>query len=287
MHLRKIMIFSLFSCLQLPAQEMTLFDGSQRLLMLNPSFAGSNGYVRNQFGYYRQTQTNSFGFYNGTDGYASPLKAGISAAAMYYNQNGGKFNTTGGSLGYAQYMNFHELLIIPSVNIVSYTRMMDTSKFSAGFFRSIDLPDPVQKIVTGSAGILLNFKDLYIGMSAIRVGRSEMYIIPPVPILNLHMSYNLFMGENCRLNIQLRYQEYSNGDNIASGINALLFRNIVAGAFYNTDQESYFTLGYNGDMFVLTSGWHTFKGINEFDLSLGLHLRKHKSELEKINSEAW
>src|SRR5689334_22111824 len=117
--------FYLF-CLLVPvlfvsyAQDPVFFSTNQSLIYLNPSFAGSNGNIRNQFTHRNQwpmlggsfrTSVNSF------DVYLNSLKAGIAVTAFYDDLMHGTLKTSAVSLAYSQYLSLMDgkLKIIPSL----------------------------------------------------------------------------------------------------------------------------------------------------------------------------
>src|SRR4051812_44625429 len=92
--------FSKFLCLFFIAlftgvngQDASFLNSNQSLVQLNPSFAGSNGFVRNQNSYRRSTRpqfSSSYELYsNATDFFIKPLKAGIALNWMREDFSGG------------------------------------------------------------------------------------------------------------------------------------------------------------------------------------------------------
>src|SRR5687768_8926887 len=92
-----VCILLLLCTANLTAQDIFFNNFNQSLIYFNPSFAGSNGGVRNQFTYRNQwpfhlgrfeTYMNSFDFY------IKPIRGGIAITALTDDCAHGTFKTT-------------------------------------------------------------------------------------------------------------------------------------------------------------------------------------------------
>src|SRR5438045_8416220 len=93
------------SCGSLLSQDLMPMSISQSLISINPSFAGNNGMVRNQF-YYRQLYPSLAKDYymlsNNADVFIKPLHAGVGVSVTHANWGSYYKGSTYG-INYAQY----------------------------------------------------------------------------------------------------------------------------------------------------------------------------------------
>src|ERR1043165_9854030 len=99
-------IFSLIS-LSVVGQKAQFMNINQSLIALNPSFAGSNGLLRNQTSY-RGGDEGNVSVFNATDVFLKPIKAGIGATCLYQNERNGLYQTWTGGLTYAQHISLYD-----------------------------------------------------------------------------------------------------------------------------------------------------------------------------------
>lgn len=90
------------------SQDPPFLNANQSLLYMNPSFAGSNGGIRNQFSYRNQWPFEGYHNYmqtylNTVDVYVPSLKGGVAVSALRDNVANGMLKTSVLSLSYAQY----------------------------------------------------------------------------------------------------------------------------------------------------------------------------------------
>src|SRR3954466_6833643 len=111
--MKKSYPFVFFGCFFLNAasQDASFANSQQSLLNLNPSFAGTNGFVRSQSSY-RLRWPNLLASYalmgNNTDVYIPTIKAGIGATALYENMSRGLMVDYFYALSYAQHFSFRQ-----------------------------------------------------------------------------------------------------------------------------------------------------------------------------------
>src|SRR5688572_11976793 len=101
------------------AQDPIFFNTNQSLVYLNPSFAGSNGGIRNQFSFRRQWPQYSNNYttaLNTFDFYVKGMRGGFALSALSDNFANGTLITRTYGLGYAQQLKFFDkkLTLVPS-----------------------------------------------------------------------------------------------------------------------------------------------------------------------------
>ncbi|MBL7931059.1 MAG: type IX secretion system membrane protein PorP/SprF [Bacteroidia bacterium] len=102
------------------SQDEKFTSINQSLLEINPSFAGSNGGIRDQFIYSdQQRRSNKTSFYNGLDGYLKSLRGGLAITLSDQNVMSGMLRSTSTNLIYAPRLKCSksDLIIVPSIQI--------------------------------------------------------------------------------------------------------------------------------------------------------------------------
>lgn len=104
------------------SQDPLFTNTSQSLVYLNPSFAGSNGFIRKQALYRNQwanLSENYNTYYGGTDLYLKSAKAAISLSCIHDDAFHGLMRSRSLNFVYAQYFSLLDgkLKIVPSINL--------------------------------------------------------------------------------------------------------------------------------------------------------------------------
>src|SRR5688572_15970416 len=119
------------------AQDHYFINGNQSLLSFNPSFAGSNGLLRDQLSYRAEAQ-NLFAarimIRNSFDGFIKPLSAGVAVAVFRDDISRGMLVSQGIDIVYAQHLYFYDrkLLVIPSVQFTAGQSELDLTSLRFG-----------------------------------------------------------------------------------------------------------------------------------------------------------
>ena len=99
-------------------------NSNQSLLRLNPSFAGSNQLIRNQFSFRNALPNQSSArvlYSNSLDGYIAPLQAGIGIGVSMEDQAHSNYKRNVASVSYAQHLRVTDnLIIVPSVQVAAW-----------------------------------------------------------------------------------------------------------------------------------------------------------------------
>lgn len=255
-------------------QDPYYLNTNQSLVSLNPSFAGSNGGVRNQLSYRHQwptLSTNFVSYQNTFDAYLKPLKAGIAVSLLTDDVAHGTLKSSLLSLSYAQYLNFRhgDLKVIPSVQLSYGQRRLDRDNLHSG-----DMPDPrygntwttssvlpVQhkSYFSLSAGLLVNYKkNLYLGVSAFNLNQPDIGMLGSTKLpyrLVLYTSYNFHLSEQVNLQAFCRGNFQNNFFYGQSGVNAIFKNHFIVGASCLGENGAAVNLGFRAGVFTLQAGY--------------------------------
>jgi len=252
------------------SQDPLFSNAQQSLIYLNPSFAGSNGGIRNQFSYRNQwpnLSANYLTYLNSFDAYLPKIKGGISVSAMLDDQAHGTLQTNVLSMGYAQHLSFFDgnLKIIPSLQATYFRIAIDKTKLNFGDPINLRFNDsgtiitavPSQSISNFdcSSGLLINYKNFYFGASAFHINQPDQGLMgtSKLPMrLSLHSSYNLQLNDRSLLNFFIRYEHQNKFDFLNLNVKALLLKNLIIGGGYSSLNAINATIGYRHNFFVLS-----------------------------------
>jgi type IX secretion system PorP/SprF family membrane protein len=179
--------FVLFLATLSSSGQDPLFNNAQQsLIYLNPSFAGSNGFVRHQAIYRNQSIGSGFPYitlFNGFDAYITSNKGGIALTHVYDDCGNGYLKSNTVTFSYAQYFSLLEnkLRIIPSIQFAGIHRKFDFSTLRFGevidaryqyVWKSVKTLPSEEKINFDiSSGLLINYKHFYFGTSVFHINQ--------------------------------------------------------------------------------------------------------------------
>ncbi len=253
------------------SQDLLFTNTQQSLVYLNPSFAGSNGGIRNQLSY-RNQWPNLSGTYvtylNCFDAYIKPIKGGVSFSAMMDDQARGTLITNGLSISYAQhiYLFDDKLKIIPSIQGSYFRVSLDKTKLNFGdpinsrrcfvWSQPTQAPSQTKNYFDFSSGISANYKNLYLGTSVFHINQPDegLFGTSKLPYrLSIHSSYNLHLSEKTLINFFVNYQKQQCFEYLNLSINALLFKHLIIGSGFKSNYSAAnFNAGYRNNYFVLS-----------------------------------
>lgn len=296
------------------SQDPPFLNANQSLLYMNPSFAGSNGGIRNQFSYRNQWPFEGYHNYmqtylNTVDVYVPSLKGGVAVSALRDNVANGMLKTSVLSLSYAQYFSANDgkLKIIPSVQFSYGNRSLDLQNIHFG--ETIDprygsmwamntaVPSGQKNYFDFSSGLLLNYQDiLYVGGSVFHISQPDVGLLGTVKMpraVNLHASYNYQISVWSRVQILYRYQYQNKLSSHQIGINMITSKHLITGIAYTIFDIPQFNLGYRNNYFTVVAGYDfTFSELaGNTDGSLEVHasfnLRNKERRRVLTNFESW
>lgn len=256
------------------SQDAIFLNSNQSLIYMNPSFAGSNGGVRNQFSYrnqWPQLSGNMQTFLNTADVYLKPIKAGIAVSVFQDNVLKGVLKTNALSLSYAQYLSFGkgDLKIIPSFKVTYGERTLDIAGLSFG-----DAIDPRYGIVWSSSsivpvskrtyfdlssGLLVNYKNkLYLGTSMLHMNQPDGGLLGSYKIpyaINVHASYTSFISEKSSLQFFYLFNRQQTFITQRIAVNMINFKHLITGASLVIYDSFVINAGYRNNYFSVLLGY--------------------------------
>jgi type IX secretion system PorP/SprF family membrane protein len=278
------------------AQDPFFSNTLQSLVYLNPSFAGSNGGLRNQT-HYRNEWPDLAGptfvaIGNSFDAFIKPAKAGLALSVLSDDQDNGRFTTGSYHLTYAQHFSWPEknFKIVPSIQVGYMQHNLDLNKLHFGsrstnarygetksFVSNGSKVTAISKDNYGlSAALLLHYKSWIMGASFFNINEPDMgmHSVHKIPLRTcFNLAYNLPLGERALLNLSgvSQYQ----AANSRQQFNSLWqYRIFMAGVGYSYSAYSiYGERAYNSTL-LLQAGLH-FSRINLSYLA-GLNLLSSK-----------
>jgi len=266
--------YFLLSLFFLQAQDQVFLNSNQSLVHLNPSFAGSNGLIRNQTSYRnmfpglsgrRETILNCF------DAYIKPIKGGIAFTQQQDDFSYGTLKQNSIGMAYAQHLSFKEgdLKIIPSVQVTYVQRVLDINALNYG--DRIDPNTDELFVPTGfpirssrnylsfASGVLINYKNkLYAGATIFNLNQPDYGLLGARKLpfrLSAHASYMLEISASNFVQFYGRYTLHDLQRNLCMGANLLFLKRMIAGAGYISNRgAAAINIGYRGNWFsVVTS----------------------------------
>lgn len=272
--MRKIcfLFFSIFVFAKGFSQDPLFTNTSQSLVNLNPSFAGSNGEIRNQLSY-RNQWPNLSGTYvtylNCFDAYIKPLKGAIAVSVLHDDASRGLLKTDVLNLVYAQHFSLFDgkLKIIPSLQASYFRLTLDKTKLNFGdpidprrgfVFNAQPTPVPSQtkSNFDFSSGLLANYKNFYLGTSVFHINQPDEGLLGTSKLpyrLSINSSYNLHLSEKTLINFFVNYQKQQYFQFLHLNINALLFNHLIIGSGFKSNYSAAnFNAGYRNNYFVLS-----------------------------------
>ena len=256
------------------SQDPIFLNTNQSLVYLNPSFAGSNGGVRDQLSYRSQwpgLSSNYVTYLNSFDVYIKPLKAGVAVSVIHDDAGRGTLKTRQFSITYAQHLSFADgkLKIIPSLQLGGGMKNLDRDNLHFGDM--IDsrygviwndpqfFPNTTKLYFNASGGFLANFKkDLYVGAYVFNFNQPNIGLLGVSklpPRLLLHASYNIHLSEQTSLQIFYRYNQQQNIVFNQLSANAIFKNHFIAGVRYLSNYLALVNLGYRWSFFTLMGGY--------------------------------
>jgi type IX secretion system PorP/SprF family membrane protein len=256
------------------AQEPHFYNSNQSLLNLNPSFAGSNGFIRNQLSYRNQwpSISGTMVWYNNSfDAFVRAVNAGIGLSVSSENQGFSTYNNRSLGLTYAQHilLGGGKIRIVPSLEWRYCVSSLDVSVLHFGdpvnvrtgemWTSQSAIPVPTRRYGDVSAGLLIHFENIYLGgsmahMNRPHLGHSDLNYRMPATI-NLHASTNYDLADHCLLQGLVRYRNFAGLSAANAQVNAILFRYLMLGAGWWTTDDFTANAGFRGKGFTLGIGY--------------------------------
>jgi type IX secretion system PorP/SprF family membrane protein len=312
----------LFSALSLDSQTPEFNNTQHSLVYMNPSFSGSNGYIRNQTVYRNQwpNLSGTYVFYNTAfDGYIKSINGGISFSAFSDNVARGLIRQNKLSLAYAQYFHRDGIDLIPSVQLSYGFNNLQKSNLTSPptAFPQYGLPATFTVLPSGqvsyfdaAVGFLISDKFNCVGASLSNLLRPNISFagVYKVPVkLTIHYSTNMAFSARAKFNVLVAYVGQDNNsmmnfklmntyDNFllwGAGYKVFMdinptFKEVITGnndlSFYLGLRKNALTVCYSYDINTAKLSGNT-AGSHELSLSLSLRKKDDQSKRNKLEEK--
>jgi len=288
------------------AQDPLFYNSNSSLVNLNPSFAGSNGGIRNQFSYRSQgsNMNPDFStFLNSTDCYLKKIKAGLAISYLHDNWWNSTIKSDILSVSYAQYFSVMEgkLKIIPSVQFAYAKRTADYSALNLDDPMvsqwGITEPYPSKNYADFSSGLVINYKNkAYIGVAVFHLnepdaGLTGSYKLPMST--NVHASYNFELSEKSQLQAIYVFKNQNFWHTHRLGLNLISFKHLVTGIALTNYDTPIISLGYRNNYFSVLAGYDVNMSklagstYTSWELHASFNLRNKEQRKQLTSFESW
>lgn len=300
-----LIVFLTMSLTCAEAQDPSIANPNGILLSINPSFAGSNCGIRDQFFVRDELNENAWStrtYMNSLDYYAKKIKAGLGFSAYYQNISDAVVENSGFKLTYSQNIKIKKtgISIIPSVQWTYFSNTFSEQRYNIvfGYFNN---PGPYNVYKKSGndlgSGFLLNYKNnTYAGLYFFHLNKTDISFYYPETqpiLLSAHASHNLYFGKKNLLHLLAiytiqKFPSYGFADKRKEELFRLnttlvLNRFIIGGGITTAEAFSYF-LGYRGNFFKITLGVEQYRG---FELQLSINLPEKENRKKLTSIESW
>ncbi len=302
---RYLLVFLIAFVFKTQAQDPLFTNNQQSLLYLNPSFAGSNGFMRYQTVYRNQWPNLSspyVTFYNSFDSYIKRIKGGIALCYLNDNQANGTLITQRLDLTYAQHFLLMDkkLKIIPSLQITYLQKNIDITKLTFGsqIYQQnyLEIPSSKKSNIDFSSGLLINYQHLYFGASVFHFNQPDEgplgYSKLPAR-LSMFASYNILLSQKTVLHFYGRYEKQQSFYFYQLGVNAVLFKHLIVGTGYKYSNSIFTNLGFKNNYFTLQAGYELyFSALSNttffsYEVSASFNFRTKEQRKTLTDFEKW
>ncbi|HWY13138.1 MAG TPA: PorP/SprF family type IX secretion system membrane protein [Bacteroidia bacterium] len=296
-------IFLVFTCGYGFSQDPIFLNSNQSLINLNPSFAGTNGLVRNQ-SVFRDQWPSLSGQYltvnNSFDTYFKSTGSGLAISYMHDDQARGTLTTDIFNLIYAQHINLCEgkLKIIPSLQVGYFQKTVDREKLNFGnpLLYTTVVTSQTKRNADFSTGLLINCNHFYFGASAFHITQPDEGLlgVSKLPLrLSIHSAYNLLIGEKTLLHFFTRYEQQQTFSFLQLGVDAVFFKSLILGCKYFSQDAIGLNVGYRNNYFSLQTGYDVTinklagNAAGSWELSASFNLRNKNLRNTLVDFEKW
>lgn len=285
------------------AQDALLGNPNQAIIGINPSFAGSNGTLRQQTIYRTQWPSlaaNVVALYAGVDAYVKPLHGGLAVSARLFDYSRGFVKSSEVNMIYAPHIDLKhiELKVIPSFQVSYLQNRTDVSSWTVPGLVTQQTPIPLAKknALDFSTGLLLNYKSLYVGGTVFHLNQPDMGMFGKEPLrrrICLNASYNMTVNESTLINFALMYNLQSFVRYAVVSTNIVLFRHLLIGCAYHTGDALFYNVGYRGNKISFTGGYEVVTSrlagshLGSYQVAMGLKIPKKTTSATPEYIEKW
>lgn len=288
------------------SQDARLVNLNYSLIGVNPSFAGSNGKFRSQVINRSEGITlspSNGATYGSIDGYVKRLGGGIAISLSDNTMANGSFKSTVANLVYAPYFKCPQsgLTVVPSIQLSYIQNLADANGLGIAPPGGIVIPGAnspwyEKKNFDASAGLLINYKRLYVGFSAFHLNQPDVGVvgISRLPVkYSTNASYNIVACPHMQVNVQTIYTRQEHSERFQVGANALLHKHVIIGGGYYFGDVYYANLGYRHNLFTVTLSYDRYDSklssayADGYELCASFNIRNKENRKVVTNFESW
>jgi type IX secretion system PorP/SprF family membrane protein len=210
-------------------------------------------------------------------------------------------------LSYAQHFKLcdDKLKIIPSLQVSYFNKTIDNSKLTFGdqidarrgftWYDNTIPPKSSKSNVDISAGLIVNYKHLYIGSSLFHITQPDEGLQGPSKLpyrISSFASYNLFLGDNVLINALFRFEKQQSFTATNFNINALIAKHLMVSAGLRNDNAINTLIGYRHNYFTISGGYEFgISGVSShagsFEICASFNLRNNDDRKIVKDFERW
>jgi type IX secretion system PorP/SprF family membrane protein len=303
------LFFFLSATLNQSFSQDAFFTGTnQSLIYLNPSFAGTNGFVRYQSVFRLQdfnSRMSSRTVYSGLDAYIKALKAGIAFSYLNDNQAKGLLTTSAPRFCYAQhiYVYNNALKIIPAVQGTYFMKRLNLSglnyrdtvdprknyTFEPTAGTNFVSPLSEKNFFDLSASALIQTKNLTIGVAVCHLNQPDEGLTGTQKLpfkMNIHGAYNFVLNPDLSLSLFALFINQGDFKDYNLNCNLSWQKELFFGLGLRKTNALTANLAFQADAFRLGIGYdYGLSGINAniygkstFEIMLGFNFSNKNSE---------
>lgn len=258
-----VLLFCLFNGLK--AQDATFINNNQSLILLNPSFAGSNENWRVQNTYNNQNSnlnSNFITYYNSVDWRIKKINAAVGITFLNDNFGRGVLNDQRIGLFYAQKFKLsnEKLILTPSIELNYIQRSLDLNNLTFGDIidgrygavlnnQSIILLSQKNNVDL-STGFLMNYYNFYAGLAFKHIMQPDigLFGVNKLPIsINIHASYTKSITSKSYIQFFTLFNHQGTFNTLALNTNTIFMKHLMLGLGYSSNSQTSMSLGYRNN----------------------------------------
>jgi len=300
-----ILVSVLFSCIHfaIKAQDVSFLNNNQSLLLLNPSFAGSNENVRIQTSHKNQYPNLNYNFktfYTGVDWHIKKINGAVAITVLKDVFSRGLLTDSRMGIVYAQNIKLanKKLILTPAIEINYIQRSLDSKSLTFGdiidgrygtIFNNQNLRFKSENNkVDLSTGFLMSFNNFYAGLAIKHIIQPDigLFGVNKLPIsINVHASYSKSITPKSFIQFFTLFNHQGSFNTLSLNANAVFMKHLMIGLGHCSNSQTSMSLGYRNNylscVLSLDRDFNKLRKRWNNSTNLALCFRLSKSEQKK------
>jgi type IX secretion system PorP/SprF family membrane protein len=288
------------------SQDAYFTNANQSLIYLNPSFAGTNGFIREQSIYRVQDNNQRISFKTfctSLDAFIKPLNGGMAFSYLNDDQAKGFLKTSAASFAYAQHVYAYNktVKIIPAIQATYFMKSLDltdlkfrdTLDYRKNSILETSLPLGQSRAQKNNldlnASILIQTKNLTFGVGMFHINQPDEGITGAEKLpfrINIHGSYNFVLTPELNVSLFGLFVSQENFKDYDLNCNLSWNKEVFAGVGIRKSNALTANIGFQSNAFRLGLGYDyglnninpNIYGKNTFELMLSFNFTNRSSE---------